>query len=162
MEINIKLSASELLRGIQDGTLKAFIDGYAGDENAVTKGKAAAEAPKVTAPAPVAETATFNPTVTAPAPQTAAFDPMAISTPAPVPQEAPAPDPAPPVTQTAPPVTQTATTVTLEQVRSALAPAAKANKTAELAALFAEFGAQKLTDVAPENYAALIARAATL
>ena len=87
--------------------------------------------------------------------ETAAFNPTAMITPAAIPPETPAPDPAPTVTQRAP-------TVTLEQVRASLAPAAKANKTTELAALFAEFGAQKLTDVAPENYAALIARAATL
>lgn len=110
--------------------------------------------------APAAEPAAFNPTVAAPAAAPAAFDPMAF---APVTPAAPAATNAPAtVTQTAPPVTPGAPQATIDEVRAKIAPLIKAGKVAEMQALFAEFGAQKLTDVNPAHYAALIARAATI
>jgi hypothetical protein len=48
-------------------------------------------------------------------------------------------------------------TITLEDVRSRLAEARKADNTLDLAALFEKFGAKKLSDVDPENYADLLA-----
>ena len=49
--------------------------------------------------------------------------------------------------------------VNLEQVRAKLTTLSQAGKKNEVAALIAEFGASKLTEVKPENYAALLAKA---
>lgn len=50
-------------------------------------------------------------------------------------------------------------TVNLEQVRAKLTTLSQAGKKNEVAALIAEFGASKLTEVKPEDYAALLAKA---
>lgn len=166
MRITIELTPTEMMRGLKNGTLEAFLG------EAV---EAAAIAPPTYQPAPVnaiapapaaapvvtpAPAATFNPTFVAPAPVTPAaqpaFDPTAIVAPAPA-APAPAAQPAPPVI---PPTGQAQATI--DEVRAKIAPLIKAGKVAEMQALFAEFGAQKLTDVNPAHYAALIARAATI
>jgi hypothetical protein len=51
-----------------------------------------------------------------------------------------------------------AATATIDEVRATIAPIIKAGKLAEMSAVFAEFGAQKLTDISPTKYAALIER----
>lgn len=187
MKITFELTPVELESAAKDGTLSAFLSHAvtlekagrqvaAGNDEAV-KGfvpqtdftATAAPGPGIqmpgsnlppvqTAPAafnptisaPAATPAAFNPTVAAPAAAPAAFDPMAF---APVTPAAPAATNAP-----APGAPQ----ATIDEVRAKIAPLIKAGKVAEMQALFAEFGAQKLTDVSPANYAALIARAATI
>ncbi len=52
-----------------------------------------------------------------------------------------------------------AETVNLEQVRAKLTTLSQDGKKNEVAALIAEFGASKLTEVKPEDYAALLAKA---
>jgi len=113
-------------------------------------------APTVSTPA--APAPTFNPTVAAPAAAPAGFDPMAFANPAPVAPAATNAPAAAPVLGQAPAAGQPS----IDEVRAKIAPLIKAGKVAEMQALFAEFGAQKLTDVDPGNYAALIARAATI
>lgn len=51
---------------------------------------------------------------------------------------------------------------TLEQVRLKLTDLSQGGKKNEVAALIAEFGASKLTEVKPEDYAALMAKAEKL
>lgn len=53
-------------------------------------------------------------------------------------------------------------TITLETVRAKLTAISQSGKKTEVAALIAEFGVAKLTEVKPENYAALMAKAETL
>ena len=55
-----------------------------------------------------------------------------------------------------------AETVNLEQVRAKLTTLSQDGKKNEVAALIAEFGASKLTEVKPEDYAALLANAEKL
>ena len=52
--------------------------------------------------------------------------------------------------------------ITTEQVRAVLAEKSRAGKTAEVKALLTKYGADKLTDVAPSEYAALMAEAEVL
>lgn len=52
--------------------------------------------------------------------------------------------------------------ITLEQVRLKLTDLSQSGKKNEVAALIAEFGATKLTEVKPEDYAALLAKAEKL
>ena len=47
----------------------------------------------------------------------------------------------------------------LEDVRKVLADISRSGKTAEMKALLEQFGAQKLSDIAPEKYSALLAAA---
>ena len=47
----------------------------------------------------------------------------------------------------------------LEDVRKVLAEISRSGKTAEMKALLEQFGAQKLSDIAPEKYSALLAAA---
>lgn len=54
------------------------------------------------------------------------------------------------------------TLVTLEAVRAKLTDISQGGKKTEVSALIAEFGAKKLTDVKPEDYAALLAKAEKL
>lgn len=190
MKITFELTPVELESAAKDGTLSAFLSHAvtlekagrqvaAGNDEAV-KGfvpqpdftATAAPGPGIqmpgsnlppaqTAPvgfnptisAPAAAPVGFNPTVAAPAAAPAAFDPMAF---APVTPAAPA------ATNAPAPVTPGAPQATIDEVRAKIAPLIKAGKVAEMQALFAEFGAQKLTDVNPAHYAALIARAATI
>ena len=49
--------------------------------------------------------------------------------------------------------------IKLEDVRTILSEIARAGKTAEMKALLSKFGASKLSDVKPEDYAALLAAA---
>jgi len=49
--------------------------------------------------------------------------------------------------------------IRLEEVRTVLAEISRAGKTAEMKALLSKFGASKLSDVKPEDYAALLAAA---
>jgi hypothetical protein len=72
---------------------------------------------------------------------------------------APAAEKAPEVTEEAPKETKPETKVTIEDVRAALAGPMAAGKQAEIKALFAEFGASKLPEVAKTHYAALIEKA---
>lgn len=55
-----------------------------------------------------------------------------------------------------------APTISLEQVRAKLSSLSQAGKKNEVAAMIAEFGASKLTEVKPEDYASLLAKAETL
>jgi hypothetical protein len=59
------------------------------------------------------------------------------------------------------PLTQT-TSLTLEEVRAKLSALSQAGKKDDVAALIATFGAAKLTEVKPEDYAALVAKAEKL
>jgi hypothetical protein len=168
MKIIFELTPSEMVSAAQNGTLQLFLENARKDEStmqhvkdmkaqdAAAKAEVAAAAPSIpaafnpTVTAPTAAPAGFNPTVVAPAAAPAAFDPMAFAlvTPAaPAATNAPAPG---------------AAQATIDEVRAKIAPLIKAGRVAETQALFAEFGAQKLTDVNPANYAALIARAATI
>lgn len=52
--------------------------------------------------------------------------------------------------------------ITTEQVRAVLADKSRAGKTAEVKALLTKHGADKLTDVSPGEYAALLAEAEAL
>lgn len=52
--------------------------------------------------------------------------------------------------------------IATEQVRAVLAEKSRAGKTAEVKALLTKYGADKLTDVAPSEYAALMAEAEVL
>ena len=159
MKCTFELTPAELGAAIKDGTLAAFI-AHAneieklGAKATATRNEAAAMSPITKDPA----AQSFNPTVTAPpvTPAAAGFNPMAIPA-APV---LPIPVPAIPFPVTAPP--QPGQGVTIDQVRATLAPLVKAGKELEIAALFKEFGAAKMTEVKPEHYAALIAKAATL
>lgn len=74
------------------------------------------------------------------------------------------PTPAIVVTQTPPPAPEptAAPTFTLEQVRAKLAQLGQAGKKDEAMALLNEFGAKKVTELKPENYAALMAAAENL
>ncbi len=56
----------------------------------------------------------------------------------------------------------TSPAITKEQVRAVLAEKSRAGKTAELKALLAKHGADKLADIAPSEYAALLAEAEEL
>ena len=47
----------------------------------------------------------------------------------------------------------------LEDVRKVLAEISRSGKTAEMKSLLEQFGAQKLSDIAPEKYSALLAAA---
>jgi hypothetical protein len=170
MKIIFELTPSEMVSAAQNGTLQLFLENARKDEGTMQHVKdmkaqeaafnptVAAAAPSIPTPAafnptvaaPTAAPAGFNPTVVAPAAAPAAFNPMAFAqvTPAaPAATNAPAPG---------------AAQATIDEVRAKIAPLIKAGKVAEMQALFAEFGAQKLTDVNPANYAALIARAATI
>lgn len=49
--------------------------------------------------------------------------------------------------------------IKLEEVRTVLAEISRSGKTAEMKALLSQFGASKLSDVKPEDYAALLAAA---
>ena len=148
MKILIELNATEMLQGMNNGTLKAFLEVTAKDEGVIKTGsdKALKEVDKVETTKPA-----FNPTINTPATTQAGFDPMAVKS-----------TPAGNVDQHAPDLKTPPKAIEIQDVRAALAPAAKANKQTELAALFAEFGATKLTEIPPEHYEALIARAATL
>lgn len=53
-------------------------------------------------------------------------------------------------------------TITLETVRAKLTAISQSGKKTEVAALIAEFGVAKLTEVKPEDYAALMAKAEAL
>jgi hypothetical protein len=59
------------------------------------------------------------------------------------------------------PPTQT-TSLTLEEVRAKLSALSQAGKKDDIAALIATFGAAKLTEVKPEDYAALLTKAEKL
>ena len=57
---------------------------------------------------------------------------------------------------------ETSPAITTEQVRAVLAEKSRAGKTAEVKALLTKHGADKLTDVSPSEYAALLAEAEAL
>ncbi|MCD8011977.1 MAG: hypothetical protein LUG99_02135 [Lachnospiraceae bacterium] len=78
-----------------------------------------------------------------PAKRTAAKDKKAAPKEAPVEEEKPAPAPAP--------------EVTLTDVRSVALKLSKAGRQKELKEIFAKYGADKLSGIAAENYAALLA-----
>lgn len=61
----------------------------------------------------------------------------------------------PPVTEETP----AALTIKLEDVRTILAEISRSGKTAQMKELLGRFGASKLSDVNPEDYAALLAAA---
>ena len=154
MKCIFELTPSELGAAMKDGTLAAFI-AHANDVQqlgtTINKERAAV--------APAVQS--FNPTIVAPVAAPATFDPMAMPGVAPA---APVSAPSLPAAPAAPaaPVSAPGATVTIDQVRAKLAPLVKAGKDVQIAALFKEFGAAKMTEVEPSNYAALIARAATL
>ena len=61
-----------------------------------------------------------------------------------------------------PKVEEQSETITLETVRAKLTAISQAGKKTEVAALIAEFGVAKLTEVKAEDYAALMAKAEAL
>ena len=62
--------------------------------------------------------------------------------------------------ETVPPVEQpVAPSIKLEDVRTVLAEISRSGKTAQMKELLGRFGASKLSDVKPEDYAALLAAA---
>lgn len=85
-----------------------------------------------------------------------------VTEPAPVatPEEvsAPAPEQAAPTPATAEPVVE----MKLEDVRALLTSISRAGKTAEVKALLQEFGKEKLTDIDPKDYAAVVEKAKAL
>lgn len=145
MEINIRLSPTELMTGLRNGTLEAFLANEAQQEAKIRGGKHAADEIKTAA----AEVAPVPPQADGPP---AGFTPV----PEPTPWTDPAPTPAPAPVADGPPQP------TIDQVRAKIAPRIKAGKIVEMKALFAEFGAAKLTEVEPTSYAALIAKVAEL
>ena len=185
MKITFELSASEVKGSITNGTLEGFLSNASPD----TKPKKEYTKPTIeekepwtnptVTPIPAAP-ATFNPTVTAPvAPvPTAPIAPLApvpaapIAPLAPVPTAPIAPVPAAPIAPSAPVPAAPIAPVpaapiapgqpTIDQVRAQIAPLVKAGKIPQMQALFAEFGAQKLTDIDPAYYPQLIAKAAAL
>jgi len=60
------------------------------------------------------------------------------------------------------PVETPAPDVTLEQVRAKLTELSQGGKAADVKSLIAKFGAAKLTDIKPDNYAAILADAEAL
>ena len=68
-------------------------------------------------------------------------------------KEKPTPEPDPEVSEEKP-------TATIDQVRAKLAPLLKGGKQKQIEKIFKSFGAEKLTEIAPEDYAALIEMAA--
>jgi hypothetical protein len=136
MKITFELNATEALEATENGTLKAFLSNCSRDETALRKAKETKEKTQQVEASPVE-----TPTVTAPPQQ---FSPTIV---------------APPTTTA--PITGTSQP-TIDEVRAAIAPIIKAGKTAQMQALFKEFGAQKLTDIDSSNYAALMTKAAAL
>ena len=69
---------------------------------------------------------------------------------------------APPIDEAPPTEEKTAAAEeqhTLEEVRAVLAEISRSGKTAEMKALLSKFGAAKLSDVKPEQYASLLQKA---
>lgn len=111
--------------------------GYGSALGGAEQQRRAEDAPAA-APAPSAAVLAF-PTIAAPAPE-----------PEPAQAVAPAPAPAAPAGPS------------LEDVRRVLAELSAAGKATQVRALLGEVGAKRLTDVAPEHYAELLAKAAAL
>jgi cell division septation protein DedD len=141
MKITFELNATEALEATENGTLKAFLSNCSKDETALRKAKETKEKTQQVEAPPVEAPPVETPTVTAPPQQ---FSPTIV---------------APPTTTA--PITGTSQP-TIDEVRAAIAPIIKAGKTAQMQALFKEFGAQKLTDIDSSNYAALMTKAAAL
>ena len=60
------------------------------------------------------------------------------------------------------PETKKAPAVTLEKVRSVLADKSRAGHTAEVRAIITKYGAEKLSEISPENYEAVMKEAEAL
>jgi len=67
-----------------------------------------------------------------------------------------------PVETPAPEVAVETPDITLEQVRAKLTELSQGGKAADVKSLIAKFGAAKLTDIKPDNYAAILADAEAL
>ena len=68
----------------------------------------------------------------------------------------PAEEPATPAEPETKPTEQPKPAIKMEDVRTVLAEISRSGKTAEMKALLGQFGAVKLSDVKPEDYAALL------
>lgn len=109
-------------------------------EPAPPKAKRKTKEPVAETPAPVASPVEVSPPVAE----------QAEPTPEPVAEAAPAP------------VAEPVVEMKLEDVRALLTSISRAGKTAEVKALLQEFGKEKLTDIDPKDYAAVVEKAKAL
>lgn len=176
MKITFELTPIEMAEAAKNGSLQLFLANAKQAEGTMDNVRQQKELDVVPLEAPVPtpssnltkdeQAQVFNPAMEAPSfipaisvPTAQSFNPLAGFTPA---ASAPSFNPtisaptAAPQAQSFDPNTMVAT---IDEVRATIAPIIKAGKMAEIQALFAEFGAQKVTDVDPSKYNALIERA---
>lgn len=174
MKILFELNPTELRQSIKNGSLETFIDNAKSDEQALSKvDKKVWSKPTITEVTPPVQQA---PVQQAPAVITPVQDAPAVITSV---QDAPVNNwqvngefvgqPVEPTMQVVPKQQDTAQVnmqvqaqPTIDEVRAKIAPLIKQGKMDQVTALFTNFGAQKLTDIAPQNYLALIQQASAL